>query len=174
MEQLDWVILMILCLGFLIGLFKGFVKQFISLVCIIAGITVAKVFAPSLAGMFEENYSNIVYGVSFAIIMLAVLIVGVLIANAIRKLLSSADLGWINRLLGGLLGSFKYLVIIGVVINLMEIVEIDKKVFPENFASKSHFYDISKQSLGVLMPFYESVCDATNELIDKSGLKEHL
>lgn len=172
MEQIDLLVLIFLLLGFLIGVFKGFIKQMLSVICLIAGIVVAKAFAPIIAGMFDNDYSRIAYGVSFAIIVLGIIIGGVVIGKIIKSLLVSADLGWINRVLGGILGSFKYLIIIGVVISLLEIFGADKKLLPHDITTKSYFYGLSKKSLSVLMPFYEQVSDITNDLIDKSGLKE--
>lgn len=174
MEQLDWLFLIIIGIGFLVGVFKGFINQIVSIVFVIVGIVVAKAFAPSLAAMFDDNYSNVAYGASFAVIFLAVLILGVLLGKLIKMIVHSADLGWLNRLAGGFLGGFKYLIVIGLVINLMEIVEVDKKVFPKDFRSKSMIYEPSKKSLGMLMPFYEEVSSATSEFIEKSGLKDKL
>lgn len=174
MEQLDWLFLIIIGVGFLIGVFKGFISQIVSIVFVIAGIAIARAFAPSLASTFDDSYSSIAYCASFAVIVLVVLVLGVLLGKLIKKIVHSADLGWINRLAGGLLGGFKYLILIGLIINLMEIVEVDKKVFPKNYQSNSMIYGFSKKSLGVLMPFYEEVNSATNDLIEKSGLKDKL
>lgn len=172
MEQIDLLILLILLLGFVVGVIRGFIKQVLSVICLIAGIVLARTFAPDLAGMFDREYSNIAYGISFAIIVILVVIAGVLLGKMLKTLLDSMDMGWLNRLLGGVVGVLKYLIIIGVVISLLEVFDADRKLLPKDMASKSRFYSLSKQSLTFLMPFYEEVSDMTNDLIEKSGLKE--
>lgn len=172
MEQFDLLIVLVLALGFIIGAFKGFIKQFVSIICIIVGTVAGRALAPSAAALFDKDYSNIAYGISFAIIFLIVVIIGIVISKAVKAILHSADLGWVNRLAGGALCAFKYLIIIGLFINLVEILGADHKLFPKDIRDKSLFYNMSKKSLGCLMPFFEHVSNTTHELIDKSGLEE--
>lgn len=167
METFDLIVLLILAVGFLVGAIKGFVKQFVSIICIIVGIVAARALSPVAASMFDEAYYNVAYGASFALVFILVLLVGVVVSKALKALLDSIDLGCFNRLAGGALCSFKYLIVIGVIINLVEILGAKDNVFPEGVEKTSVLYDVSKKSLGSLMPFVETVSKTTSDLIEK-------
>lgn len=166
MEQFDIIILLVLAVGFIVGVVKGFVKQFVSIVCVIVGVVAGRALSPVTAAMFDEGYYNLVYGVSFALIFILVLVVGMLVSKALKSLLHSIDLGWANRLAGGVLGAFKFLIVVGVAINLVEIFEAKDALFPPGVEERSIIYDVSKKSLGSLMPFVETVSGTADDLID--------
>lgn len=172
MEQIDLLILLLLGLGFIIGLFKGFFKQVISVICIVAGIVVGRVFSPMIASTFDESYYAVAYGISFLILFLIVALLGILVSKSIKAILKTVNLSWIDRLGGGLVGAFKYLILAGLMINIIEIFGFDQKLFPQDIAQKSMFYNISKKSLGYLMPFVDGVTNITEDIIEETGLKD--
>ncbi len=164
--QFDIIVLLVLAVGFVAGVFKGFVKQFVSIVCLVASIAVARAAAPFLAGFFDEDYRNVAYGASFALVMVAVFIAGALVSAGLKSLLLAVNLGWLNRLAGGVLCAFKYLVLTGVAVSLVEIFGAKDRVFPEGVEKSSFFYEASKNSLGTLMPFVDTVSKAANDLVE--------
>lgn len=140
MQSLNWVDYIIIAIFFfsvLGGLTRGFVKEFVSLVSIIAAFIVASMFASPLATAFTntETVQNAVnqastaigmsaaqpvsyfaLGLSFAVLFVATIIAGSIISSILNIALQTGILGVGNRLLGGVFGLAR-----GFIINLVMI-----------------------------------------------------
>jgi membrane protein required for colicin V production len=103
---IDILILVVVALSFLFGLWRGLVKEVLSLVTWVAALLVARVysddFAPSLAATFDGETTRLV--AAFALLFLATLVVGALVNHLMARLISFAGLALTDRLLGGLFG----------------------------------------------------------------------
>ena len=103
---IDILISVVVILSCLFGLWRGLVKEVLSLVTWVAALIVARVysddFAPSLASTFEGETTRLV--AAFAILFLATLVVGALLNHLMAKLISFAGLALTDRLLGGFFG----------------------------------------------------------------------
>lgn len=121
MAILDIVILCCFVPAIVSGLRKGFVNQLVDLVSVIAGAWAAFRFS-ALVSNWLANYvtwdKNLLYVVSFAIIVVVAVLVLNLIGNMITKAVKIASLGWLNRIFGVLLGVLKTALIIGLLIML--------------------------------------------------------
>ncbi len=120
MNVADLVIIVLVVIGFFSGLVRGFVRGLLGLVGLFLGIMLAAGYHEWLAG----GYLSFVPGqsapeiISFVIIFLAVVIVVSIIAHIVAKALRLATLGWLDRLLGGVLGAGIATVVVGVVLLL--------------------------------------------------------
>jgi len=106
MNAADVVIAIILIIGLLSGLTKGFVRGLFSLLALVLGIMIAastyeRIATSLLASVPGDRAPEIV---SFALIFLVVVVAIGLLGRIISKALKLASLGWLDRLLGGLLG----------------------------------------------------------------------
>jgi membrane protein required for colicin V production len=103
---IDILILVVIVLSFLFGLWRGLVKEVLSLVTWVAALLVARVysddFAPSLASTFDGETTRLV--AAFALLFLATLVVGALVNHLMARLISFAGLALTDRVLGGLFG----------------------------------------------------------------------
>ncbi|MDR0560330.1 MAG: CvpA family protein [Prevotellaceae bacterium] len=117
----DIIVLISLFLAAVFGYIRGMVCQLIGLIGIIAGTYVAC----KLALMFTDwwrKYFNvdegstkiIVFIIMFAIIALTVYFITFRLSKILDKLLKSAMLNWINRLLGMIFGILKTVVIFSI------------------------------------------------------------
>jgi membrane protein required for colicin V production len=102
MDWIDIVLIIILLVLGLHGLMIGIIRS----ICDIIGILMAYVLAVSFSGLLAMP-RFVGFLLIFVIIVVAVHLLGRIISRAIR----STPLGTIDRLLGGLLGLFKGLVI---------------------------------------------------------------
>jgi membrane protein required for colicin V production len=101
----------------IVGLVKGFVREFIGLIVIIAGIVIAaRAFGPvaRFAGKFISNPTTANF-VGFLLVFLAVLIAGGILAGFIAKL-TKGGLGFANHALGGLIGLVEGTLVAGAVV----------------------------------------------------------
>jgi membrane protein required for colicin V production len=110
----------ILLIGFFSGLVRGFVRGLLGLVGLFLGIMLAAAHYEWLASRFLSflpgEQAPVI--VSFVVIFLAVVILVGIIARIIAKAMRLATLGWLDRLLGGVLGVGIASVVIGVLLLL--------------------------------------------------------
>ncbi|MCL2679006.1 MAG: CvpA family protein [Dehalococcoidia bacterium] len=107
MNWLDIIILIVLAASAIAGLGRGIIRGVVSLVGFILAIFLAGRMHETVAGWlrFISN-ENIAKIVAFVLIILVVIIAADLLGKLLRRLISLAMLGWLDRLLGGVLGLF--------------------------------------------------------------------
>lgn len=120
MNVADLIIVVIVVIGFFSGLVRGFVRGLLGLVGLFLGIMLAAGQHERLAaGYFSfipgENVAEIV---SFVVIFLVVVILVGVVAHIVAKALKLATLGWLDRLMGGVLGAGIASVVVGVLLML--------------------------------------------------------
>lgn len=129
MNWLDGIILGILVLSVLIGLMRGLVAEVLSLVAWIAAFWVAAVFGPDVAGLFENSISlpmaRIALG--YAICFFGVLLLGMLVRFAARRLIWSTGLSGIDRLLGVLFGFVRGVLVVTILVFLVGLTAVTRE-----------------------------------------------
>jgi membrane protein required for colicin V production len=156
MNWLDIIIFIILVFGLIRGLFRGFVLEFSSLIGIIISIYIAKYYSGPFIRLAESLFKpeqDISPVIGFILTFLIALLVLHFVALLIDKFVNLTALGWLNKMLGGLVGFIKYLLIISLFINAfgwandhLQIVEDEN-----NFHSK--FYMHIKKIVPGILPF---------------------
>ena len=122
MSWLDILILLPLLIGLIRGLMKGLIVELTSIVAIIAGFAAARygsaTFASWLIQQFEWSEAASMV-VAYAVLFAGIALLLNILARLLSKLFQKIQLGWLNRLLGGLFGTAKWgIVIIALVLCL--------------------------------------------------------
>lgn len=143
MSKIDLLIALPLCVGFVIGLFKGFAKEIASLVAIVLGIYAAKLFAPVVAGIFKvlfglSEHTALLF--SWVVLFLLIAIGLFLLTRSLEKLFNSMSLGLFNKLLGGLFGALKYALVISVLLVVVDAVDSHFSLIDKDTKSASILY----------------------------------
>jgi membrane protein required for colicin V production len=114
LNQVDIAILIITVLSSLFGLWRGFIKEVLSLLTWIAALLVARVYSEYLSGWLSGMIDNdgIRYVTAFTLLFVAVMVVGTLINFLLSKLLVVNGLKFADRLLGGVFGIARGLIIV--------------------------------------------------------------
>jgi len=120
MNGVDLVILIVLLVGVVGGLARGFIRCLFGL----AGLALGIVLAASHHGLVADSLLGFIPGerapgiVAFVLIFVVVVIVVSLIAAAVSRALRLAALGWLDRLAGGFLGFVMSAAVVGVLLLL--------------------------------------------------------
>jgi len=110
----DWVLLAILLISSLISLRRGFVKEALSLVIWVLAFGVAMLFSPQMDIVLAEYVpiESLRPKVGFALLFVAVLIVGSVFSKLIAQLIKMTGLSGTDRLLGVIFGFFRGVILL--------------------------------------------------------------
>ena len=106
MAALDWVVLAVLGASVLLGLWRGLVYEVLSVLNWVAAFVLAQWFAQPVAQRmpFGHDGDSIRYAAGFAVVFIAALFAGGLLAWLVKKLVAAVGLAPVDRALGGLFG----------------------------------------------------------------------
>jgi membrane protein required for colicin V production len=128
MTAFDYVIVFLCGASAVMGLWRGFTKEALSLLTLLAAIWLAWRF-----GGVVEPYLGDWAGAAEArvwaarlIVFVAVVIAGGLLAWVMRKVMRSAGLSGLDRLLGAAFGIVRGVVLVGLAVIILEFVGLDQ------------------------------------------------
>lgn len=126
---LDILLLIIIGVLVILGLVKGFFRQILGLVAIIAGFILALVFYPEVAGFLQKFVQPRILTelLGFLFIFIGVIFVGYFLAHLIGKALKGS-IKFFDRLLGGCLGFFKGVLISGLLLLALVLFPVNTSV----------------------------------------------
>ena len=101
MNSLDWMLLAPLLVSGLLGVWRGVVREVMSVLAWVIGVVLAGRFAADLALWLPLSGDLLPHAVAWVLLLLGVLIAAGLLARLLKQLLSVAGLGLADRLLGG-------------------------------------------------------------------------
>ncbi len=127
MNWLDFVLLAIILLTAVVGIFKGFVRQAIGLVAVVAGLILACLYYEQTAGVFMTFVKNRLVSdfLGFLLIFIVVLIAGAILGHLFTKAMKG-PLAFANRLFGAMFGVVKAVLICGIIVFALVSFEIAK------------------------------------------------
>lgn len=117
MNEVDIAILAIVALSAFFGLWRGLVKEVLSLLTWVAALVVAGVYSSALEPLLGPIAINatVRYAAAFAILFIITMIVGSLINYFVSKLINFSGLKFADRLFGGAFGVARGVIIIMVI-----------------------------------------------------------
>lgn len=114
MTGFDWVIVAVLVLSVVFAFVRGFTRQVIALFSWVLGFFAAVMLSPQLGSLLPDfgGPPTLRYLIAFGIIIIGALVMGGLIAWPLRDLLHQSGMGFLDRILGGLFGVVRGLVLL--------------------------------------------------------------
>jgi membrane protein required for colicin V production len=106
MNWLDIVIIVVAVLLGILGLRQGIIKTVFGIAGLIGGIVLAGRYYDGLAALLSPSGATWANIAAYAIILFATLIVAAVIGSLVAKLVHLVMLGWLDRLVGFILGVF--------------------------------------------------------------------
>lgn len=158
MNYIDLVLLLLLVVGLIQGIRHGLIKEIAIIVALIVGIYVAQYLAKPMqlwaVDTFDMN-ASVAQVSSYVLLFIAGAGIIHLLANLIKKLLKMIQLNWINRILGGLFGFLKYLIILSFLINILNMTESYFKISKKEQVRTSNLYKPVGDIVPTIMPFVD-------------------
>lgn len=113
MTWFDYALIIIIALSALVGLYRGIIREILSLVGWVLSFWLAIRYSHYLSGTFEGTIANdeLRYGLSYATILVVSLIVFMIASYFVGKVFSLPGVGFVNRSIGMLFGVFRGLLI---------------------------------------------------------------
>ena len=142
---IDYTIIAIILASTIIGLIRGFIKEALSLVIWIVAFIIAIRYASLLSELFASNIHNVSLrlGMSYVILLIAVLIIGMIFNFLLGKLVAYTGLGGTNRLLGLVFGFLRGIVLVAGLILLAQLTELPKTSAWQHAVVLPHFEPLS-------------------------------
>ena len=154
MELVDIIVIVLLIVGLITGIKDGVVKRVLGLVGLIAGLLIAQKIYLSVAVKLtpilgtSEKTTQII---AFSLILVVVPLIFSLIAWLIGNLLKTAGLGWVNRLLGGVIGVVTNALFVGLIFVGIESFDTREIVLSQEKKDASLFFYPLHQTTGLLI-----------------------
>ena len=125
----DWIIIVVISVSVLLSLWRGFVREALSLLGWVAAFVVAHVFVDRLAIELAGVIANVTgrYIAAYALLFVSTLVVFTLVVKVASGLVRAAGLSVLDRLLGTIFGFAR-----GVIIILVAAYVIRQLVPPED------------------------------------------
>ena len=143
MQTIDIIIAVLLAIGLVSGLRDGLVKQVAGLAGIIGGLLLGRMFYLPVGEWLCTTLSisiEAAHITAFILILIVVPLLLNLVGWVVAKILSAISLGWMNRLLGGVVGVLKFALLVGVIITGIELFDTHEVLVSEQKKEASIFY----------------------------------
>ena len=116
----------------------------LALAGLLAAVFLAAKFSEQLIpwlGTHLEAGPSTLRWMAYLTVFFGTLILVALLSRLLDKLLDAAGLGWANRLSGAVVSAFKYLLIFGLLLRLVDSVQERFPVLPEDYAQGSNLHE---------------------------------
>jgi membrane protein required for colicin V production len=106
MNSIDIIIAIVALLFGVLGVYWGLIRQVLALVGLIAGIVLASRYSGTVGDALSSFVNNdmLALVLGFALVLIAVSSAASLLASLLRRFVGLLFLGWLDHLIGGLLG----------------------------------------------------------------------
>jgi len=140
MEIIDIVIAVPVLWGIFKGYTKGLINELSQFAALVLGCILGSRLSYLLSGFLMETFGlgeKVVPVISFAIIFLAVLFGVYLLAKVLTNSAKKVSLGWLNTIGGMVLGGLKFLLILGILIQVIITNDIKGKFISQETRKES-------------------------------------
>jgi membrane protein required for colicin V production len=123
---LDWLFLAILVYSIAVSWFKGFIREVLGLITVLAAVLLGAWFYRGVGRLFKDvvRNENIALFFGFSLIFVVTLVAGFVVIWLIAKFMKFAKLQWADRLLGAAFGFIRGWVISAAILLALTAFEI--------------------------------------------------
>jgi len=134
MTMFDYLVLFVLGCSVMIGLFRGLVKEVVSLLSWVVALVVANAYGANLAALLPQAIPGQAMRliIAFIALFIGVRLLMMLLALALDSLISAVGLTMADRALGGLFGFLRGVVLVVAAVLLCGMTDIPRQEFWKN------------------------------------------
>jgi len=134
MTAFDLIVIGIVGLSMVLAFWRGLIRVVISLVALVAAVLAAIQFSPLVADMLPVMSSSPTsrYLAAFALIFIAVVVIGALLGWALSRAIRAIGLGFVDRLLGAIFGVARGVLIVVIVVLLAGLTTLPRQEWWQN------------------------------------------
>ena len=160
MSTPDIIILICFLPAIISGIMKGFIEQAIALVSLILGAWLAFKFSTVVSGWLQPYFEvseTVLNVISFAVIMVAVVLVLFVLNKILTGVTKLVMLGWLDRLLGLVFALLKAGLLIGIAIILFDTLNVKFEFVEEKVLDESVLYAPIRDIAYVIFPYLKEL-----------------
>ncbi len=152
MNYLDYIILGILFIGFILGYKDGLIRKIIGLIGLIIGIFVAIKFSKQAGILLAPAFNNEFY-LSEIIGGITIFLLIIFISSIIKRLVHPADKvnKFLNQFLGGLTGIFQLIIFVSAFLLLLNIFQFPSEKDRDASILYSPVYNIVPKTIDLIL-----------------------
>ena len=149
----DWCIIGFIALSGIISLWRGFIRECISVVIWVLAIIVAWLFADPLAKTFDGVIASyaVRFTISVIILALGVLIIGALLNMLIGKLVTLTGFSFSDRIVGVVFGILRGGVVVTIVVGILVYMPVQGESWWQRSVMIPKFEQLAAWSKGVVV-----------------------
>ena len=159
---LDIIILLIIAASAIFGVFKGFVRQLVSIASLVLGIWCAGKFTGHLSTYIKDWLSlemsqQTLHIILFIVIFILAVVIAHFLGKGVEGMIKLTMLGWLNRLLGFLFGAIKATMLLSVIAYIVNYANNLLHIIPQSVFSGSQGYAFLLNFQQKIFPFLERI-----------------
>ena len=158
MNILDIIILIPVAWMAFRGFSKGLIIEVATLVALILGIYLSINFSYVAGNFLVEQFdltTKYLHIIAFIVTFIGVVLVVHLIGKILEKVINIVALGLINKLLGGVFGILKAVVLLSVIIMLINRFDPNQNLITDEKRDSSMFYEHVESVVPSILPFID-------------------
>lgn len=155
MNLLDFLLLLPVVWLCIRGFGKGLIIELATLAGLALGILAAYFFADNLQSLIKDYFSFNDTGtriVAYILIILVVWLIVFIVGKLVEKSVDLVSMGWLNKLLGALVGIAKGVVLVCIILFLIEKFDPNQSVVKPNVRQNSLFYQPGMELVHFVVP----------------------
>ena len=171
MNYLDYIIIVVILIGFLLGFKDGLVRKIIGLLGLIIGIVLAYKFSGSVGKFMIRFFNNDEY-LSSLIAGILIFLIVILIATIFKRIVHPFDKvnRLLNQVLGGLIGTIQIIYFISAVFLFLNIFSFPKSEQKNNSFSYNFVLDLIPKTIDFAMGQKSKASNYFKQYIEKSDI----
>jgi membrane protein required for colicin V production len=146
MNSLDLFFIIVLTFFFIRGVFRGFILELTTVVGLVVGylfaISYISIVTAFLADYLPSVPVSVLNIMSFMAIFVATNLFLRFIAGLITKTLRFAMLGWLNKLLGGIFGVCKSVLILSIIVLIIDLIPLGDRILTSSGIQNSLLFPL--------------------------------
>lgn len=168
---MDIAIGIILIIGLYYGIKNGLFVEIASIISFILGVFLAIKFSYLVKGFLDGfvNWNPQTIQITAFVLTLILVVIGVhLLAKIFTKIADFAFLGWTNKLAGGIFSGLKTALLIGIVLNLVQKINVDNQLISKEKQEKSIFYRPILDTTAFMLPMVTKWIDDVKKVYEET------